>query len=118
MLGILYESYVHPLILYSAASAGVEALLALELFNAPFSLASPDRDHAINSGIVKKRRMMVDFALEARNEAARPDAGTSHFRGPACYASVNNDDHAGGAVRRTAIGRYLAERFGYGSRWG
>ncbi|MGQ7173167.1 efflux RND transporter permease subunit, partial [Escherichia sp. R-CC3] len=39
VLGILYESYVHPLtILSTLPSAGVGALLALELFNAPFSL--------------------------------------------------------------------------------
>ena len=39
VLGILYESYVHPLtILSTIPSAGVGALLALELFDAPFSL--------------------------------------------------------------------------------
>ncbi|VDZ72638.1 multidrug resistance protein [Atlantibacter hermannii] len=39
VLGILYESYVHPLtILSTLPSAGVGALLALELFGAPFSL--------------------------------------------------------------------------------
>jgi multidrug efflux pump len=37
--GVLYESYVHPLtILSTLPSAGVGALLALELFGAPFSL--------------------------------------------------------------------------------
>ncbi|MBN0473402.1 efflux RND transporter permease subunit, partial [Pseudomonas aeruginosa] len=39
VLGVLYESYVHPLtILSTLPSAGVGALLALEIFDAPFSL--------------------------------------------------------------------------------
>ncbi|WP_162869497.1 efflux RND transporter permease subunit, partial [Klebsiella quasipneumoniae] len=39
VLGVLYESYIHPLtILSTLPSAGVGALLALELFGAPFSL--------------------------------------------------------------------------------
>ncbi len=39
VLGILYESYIHPLtILSTLPSAGIGALLALELFDTPFSL--------------------------------------------------------------------------------
>lgn len=39
VLGILYESYIHPLTIISTLpSAGLGALLALELFNTPFSL--------------------------------------------------------------------------------
>ncbi|MEN4769209.1 multidrug efflux RND transporter permease subunit MdtC [Duffyella gerundensis] len=67
VLGILYESYVHPLtILSTLPSAGVGALLALELFDAPFSLIALI-GILLLIGIVKKNAiMMVDFALEAQ----------------------------------------------------
>lgn len=67
VLGILYESYVHPLtILSTLPSAGVGALLALELFGAPFSLIALIGIMLL-IGIVKKNAiMMVDFALEAQ----------------------------------------------------
>lgn len=67
VLGILYESYIHPLtILSTLPSAGVGALLALELFNAPFSLIALIGIMLL-IGIVKKNAiMMVDFALEAQ----------------------------------------------------
>jgi multidrug efflux pump len=67
VLGILYESYVHPLtILSTLPSAGVGALLALELFSAPFSLIALI-GILLLIGIVKKNAiMMVDFALDAQ----------------------------------------------------
>ena len=75
VLGILYESYVHPLtILSTLPSAGVGALLALELFGAPFSLIALIGIMLL-IGIVKKNAiMMVDFALHAQrngNQSAR-----------------------------------------------
>ncbi|MEZ3499161.1 multidrug efflux RND transporter permease subunit MdtC [Pantoea sp. KPR_PJ] len=67
VLGILYESYVHPLtILSTLPSAGVGALLALSLFNTPFSLIALI-GILLLIGIVKKNAiMMVDFALDAQ----------------------------------------------------
>jgi len=67
VLGVLYESYVHPLtILSTLPSAGVGALLALEIFDAPFSLIALIGIMLL-IGIVKKNAiMMVDFALEAQ----------------------------------------------------
>lgn len=70
VLGILYESYIHPLtILSTLPSAGVGALLALELFNTPFSLIALIGIMLL-IGIVKKNAIiMVDFAIQAqRNE--------------------------------------------------
>lgn len=69
VLGILYESYVHPLtILSTLPSAGVGALMALELFGAPFSLIALIGIMLL-IGIVKKNAiMMVDFALEAQRK--------------------------------------------------
>lgn len=74
VLGVLYESYVHPLtILSTLPSAGVGALLALEMFGAPFSLIALIGIMLL-IGIVKKNAiMMVDFALEAeRNGGMSP----------------------------------------------
>ncbi|WP_274851253.1 multidrug efflux RND transporter permease subunit MdtC [Serratia marcescens] len=67
VLGVLYESYIHPLtILSTLPSAGVGALLALELFGAPFSLIALIGIMLL-IGIVKKNAiMMVDFALESQ----------------------------------------------------
>ncbi|MDE9431166.1 multidrug efflux RND transporter permease subunit MdtC [Xenorhabdus bovienii] len=67
VLGVLYESYIHPLtILSTLPSAGVGALLALELFNTPFSLIAMVGIMLL-IGIVKKNAIiMVDFALEAQ----------------------------------------------------
>jgi multidrug efflux pump len=75
VLGILYESYVHPLtILSTLPSAGVGALLALELFGAPFSLIALIGIMLL-IGIVKKNAiMMVDFAIDAqRNGNLSPE---------------------------------------------
>lgn len=74
VLGVLYESYVHPLtILSTLPSAGVGALLALEMFGAPFSLIALIGIMLL-IGIVKKNAiMMVDFAIEAeRNGGMSP----------------------------------------------
>ena len=75
VLGVLYESYVHPLtILSTLPSAGVGALLALEIFDAPFSLIALIGIMLL-IGIVKKNAiMMVDFALESqRNGNLTPE---------------------------------------------
>jgi multidrug efflux pump len=73
VLGILYESYVHPLtILSTLPSAGVGALLALELFGAPFSLIALIGIMLL-IGIVKKNAiMMVDFAIDAQRNGNLP----------------------------------------------
>ncbi|UPG89806.1 efflux RND transporter permease subunit [Luteibacter aegosomaticola] len=66
VLGVLYESYVHPLtILSTLPSAGVGAVLALLLTNTEFSVIALIGVFLL-IGIVKKNAiMMVDFALEA-----------------------------------------------------
>ena len=65
VLGVLYESYVHPLtILSTLPSAGVGALLALQLVGMEFSLISL-LGLFLLIGIVKKNAiMMVDLALQ------------------------------------------------------
>ncbi len=66
VLGVLYESYVHPItILSTLPSAGVGALLALLLFRTEFSVIALI-GVILLIGIVKKNAiMMIDFALEA-----------------------------------------------------
>jgi multidrug efflux pump len=67
VLGVLYESYVHPLtILSTLPSAGVGALLALIAFRTEFSIMALI-GVILLIGIVKKNAiMMIDFALDAQ----------------------------------------------------
>jgi multidrug efflux pump len=67
LLGVLYESYVHPItILSTLPSAGVGALLALMLFNVEFDIIGLIAVILL-IGIVKKNAiMMIDFAIEAK----------------------------------------------------
>ena len=75
ILGVLYESFIHPLtILSGLPSAAVGALLTLALFGIPLSLYA-FVGMIMLIGIVKKNAiMMIDFALHRqRQENARPD---------------------------------------------
>ena len=67
LLGVLYESYVHPItILSTLPSAGVGALLALMLFHVEFDIIGLIAVILL-IGIVKKNAiMMIDFAIEAK----------------------------------------------------
>ncbi|HUA82684.1 MAG TPA: efflux RND transporter permease subunit [Bryobacteraceae bacterium] len=74
VLGVLYESYIHPLtILSTLPSAGVGALLALYICGQDFSIIALI-GIILLIGIVKKNGiMMIDFALDAeRNEGMEP----------------------------------------------
>jgi multidrug efflux pump len=66
VLGILYESYIHPItILSTLPSAGIGALIALRLFNTEFSIIALI-GVILLIGIVKKNAiMMVDVAIDA-----------------------------------------------------
>jgi multidrug efflux pump subunit AcrB len=75
VLGVLYESYIHPItILSSLPSAGVGALLALLVCRTEMSLIALI-GIILLIGIVKKNAiMMIDFALDAeRNEGMPPE---------------------------------------------
>jgi len=67
LLGVLYESYIHPItILSTLPSAGVGAILALMLFHTEFSIIALI-GVILLIGIVKKNAiMMIDFAIEAK----------------------------------------------------
>jgi multidrug efflux pump len=70
VLGVLYESYVHPItILSTLPSAGVGAVLALMATNTEFSLMAL-LGLILLIGIVKKNAiMMIDFALDAERSS-------------------------------------------------
>ena len=75
VLGVLYESYIHPItILSTLPSAGVGALLALIVFHQDFSVIALI-GLVLLIGIVKKNAiMMIDFALAAeRTEGKKPE---------------------------------------------
>ncbi len=72
VLGVLYESYIHPLtILSTLPSAGVGAILALQICRTDFNVIALI-GIILLIGIVKKNAiMMIDFALEAERESGK-----------------------------------------------
>ena len=122
VLGILYESYVHPFtILSTLPSAGVGALLALLVTRTDLSVIALI-GIILLIGIVKKNAiMMIDFALEAeRSEGMLPRNAISRL--PAALPADPDDDH-GGAPRRAAAGARkrhgseLRRPLGHHDRW-
>ena len=74
VLGILYESYIHPLtVLSTLPSAGIGAVIALIVFHSEFSIIALI-GVILLIGIVKKNAiLMIDFAIDAeRNQGLSP----------------------------------------------
>ena len=73
VLGVLYESYIHPItILSTLPSAGIGALLALMIAGQNLTIISVI-GIVLLIGIVKKNAiMMIDFALTAEREGGKP----------------------------------------------
>ena len=95
VLGILYESFIHPITIISGLpSAGVGALLVLMLFNMDLSVIAMI-GIVMLVGIVKKNAiMMIDFAIERRrvgHVAPRPRSA----RRPAALPADHDDDVRG-----------------------
>ena len=104
VLGVLYESFIHPLtILSTLPSAGVGALLALMLFGQDLSIVALI-GIILLMGIVKKNAiMMIDFALDA--ERTRGSVAARRDReGIAAALPPDHDDDARRAARRAAAG--------------
>ena len=118
VLGVLYESFIHPVtILSTLPSAGVGALLALIITGHDLNIVSII-GIILLIGIVKKNAiMMIDFALEAeRNEGKSP--ARSDPSGGAAALPSDPDDHGGGAVRRPAAdARHAAWARNCAIRW-
>ena len=112
ILGILYESYIHPLtILSTLPSAGVGALAILMAFGYDFSLIALI-GIILLIGIVKKNGiMMVDFAISAeRDEHLSPEQ--SIRKAAAAAVSPDHDDDDGGDARRRAADAGHRHRIG------
>ena len=107
VLGILYESYIHPItILSTLPSAGVGAVLALMIFHLDLSVIALI-GIILLIGLVKKNAiLMIDFALVAqRNEHKDPkERHLSSMLAP--LSAHSDDDHGSFAWRRAARVRH------------
>ena len=102
VLGVLYESLAHPLTIISTLpSAGLGALLALQIFRTELSLIA-----FIGIILLDRHRQEErhhDGGLRARGRAqARPGAGAGDLRSLPGALPADHDDHDGGAARRRA----------------
>ena len=105
VLGMLYESYVHPITILSALpSAGVGALLALMLFGYDLSVIALI-GIILLIGIVKKNAiMMIDFALDGRARASGKSPRRGDPRGLPAALPADHDDDLRRHRRRPAAG--------------
>jgi multidrug efflux pump len=73
VLGVLYESYIHPItILSTLPSAGVGALLALMICGSDFSVIALIGIILLIGIVQKNAIMMIDFALDAERNEQKP----------------------------------------------
>jgi multidrug efflux pump len=73
VLGVLYESYIHPITIISTLpSAGVGALLALMITQMEFSVIALIGIILLIGIVQKNAIMMIDFALQAEREEGKP----------------------------------------------
>jgi multidrug efflux pump len=75
LLGVLYESYIHPVtILSTLPSAGVGALLSLMICRTDFSVIALIGIILLIGIVEKNAIMMIDFALDAQRKQGKPPA--------------------------------------------
>ena len=87
VLGVLYESYIHPITIISTLpSAGVGALLALMITRVDFSVIALIGIILLIGIVQKNAIMMIDFALQAEREEGKTGRGRRSSR-PVCCAS-------------------------------
>ena len=117
VLGILYESYIHPItILSTLPSAGVGALLAIRLINADLSIIALIGIILLIGFVKKNAILMIDFAVQAERERASPaveaiyEACLLRFRpimmttAPRCWAPSRWHWDGTGAEMRRPLG--------------
>jgi multidrug efflux pump len=103
VLGILYESLIHPLtILSTLPPAGVGAILALLLTGTDLSIIALI-GIILLIGIVKEERHHDDRLRSAGRARPGPAAGGSHLSGVPAALPAHHDDHHGGALRRLPL---------------
>ena len=112
VLGILYESLIHPLTIISTVfSASAGAMLALMLFHIDLNMISII-GIILLIGIVKKNAiMMIDFALQAERTGRQVDA-RRHFQRLHATLPADHDDHHVRHLRSFAAGFRHRHRFG------
>ena len=112
VLGVLYESFIHPLtILSTLPSAGVGALLALMLFRPGPVDRRADRHHSFDGHRKKERHH--DDRLRARGRARRRSvAARRHRKGLAPAFPADHDDNARRAARCAAARAGRRHRLG------
>ncbi len=110
VLGMLYESYIHPItILSTLPSAGVGAVLALMIFHMDLSVIALI-GIILLIGLVKKNAiLMIDFALAAQRNEAQESQG-SDLRGLSAPFPAYFDDYHGRAPRRSSSRAGLRHR--------
>ena len=104
VLGVLYESYIHPItILSTLPSAGVGALLALLICRSGFQRDRAHRHHPADRHREEERDH--DDRLRARGRARGGQAAArSDLPGLPAALPADHDDDDGGAARRPAAG--------------
>ena len=110
VLGVLYESYIHPLtILSTLPSAGVGAILALLLTEQELGVDRADRHHPADRHREEERDH--DDRLRARGRAEHGSrAARGDLSGVPAALPADHDDDDGGAARRAAAGAGLGHR--------
>ena len=110
VLGILYESFIHPLtILSGLPSAGLGALLTLLLFGRELDVYA-FVGLIMLIGIVEKNAiMMIDFALTAQREEGKEAEEAIFEACPDQIPADHDDDHGG-------VDGYVADRAWLGCR--
>ena len=79
LLGVLYESYIHPVsILSTLPSAGIGALLSLMIFGTDFSIIALIGIILLIGIVEKNAIMMIDFALDAQRNEGKPAGEAIH----------------------------------------
>ncbi len=112
VLGVLYESFIHPVtILSTLPSAGIGALLALIVARDDLTVIAII-GIILLIGIVKKNAiMMIDFALDAERNEGKPPREAIYPGLPAALPP-DPDDHDGGGARRPAADAGHRHRLG------
>ena len=112
VLGVLYESFIHPVtILSTLPSAGIGALLALMLAGDDLTIIALI-GIILLIGIVKKNAiLMIDFAIDAERDSGPEPAG-GHLPGVPAALPSDSHDHRGGHLRRAAADVWHGHRLG------
>ncbi len=112
VLGVLYESFIHPItILSTLPSAGAGALIALLIAGDDIDVISII-GIILLIGIVKKNAiMMIDFALVAEREEGKSPLEAIH-QAALLRFRPDHDDHNGGIARSVAVDAGQRHRIG------